>query len=426
MNFLRGRSITFMNARVVGPDGALARSLRIDGSRIAALDELEAAGQVVDLENAFVFPGLINPHDHLELNHFPRLKWRPHYESAREWIADFQPRFTADPVVAAGLSHRLSDRLLIGGLKNLLSGVTTVCHHNPMYRELGRRFPVRIVERFGFSHSLHIDGPKVRDSFLRTRSAHPWIIHAAEGVDEEATGEVGRLLRLGCLGSNTLLVHGVGLTPADREHVLSRGAGLIWCPGSNRFLFGRTADVSEFARRGRLAIGTDSRLSGERDLLRELKVAREMATLEQRALVRAVTCDAATLLRLPTLGRLQARSPADILVLRSHLECPFEALVAADRSDVALTMVGGQPRVGEPTMAAAFDAVGIRTVRACLDGRPRILDSRIATRLARSGLQEPGFTLDGSKPLMVSLSNDEHTALRSSTRSARTDREETG
>jgi cytosine/adenosine deaminase-related metal-dependent hydrolase len=394
MRLLGGRrSITFTNARVVGPDGSLARSLRIDGSRIAAIDEADDTGQTVDLDNAFVFPGLINPHDHLELNHFPRLKWRAQYESAREWIADFQPRFTADPVVAAGLSHRLSDRLLIGGLKNLLSGVTTVCHHNPMYRELGRRFPIRIVERFGFSHSLQIDGPKVRDSFLRTRSSHPWIIHAAEGVDEEAAGEVGRLLRLGCLASNTLLVHGVGLTPVDRARVLSRGAGLIWCPGSNRFLFGRTAEVAEFSREGRLAIGTDSRLSGERDLLQELKVARDMATLERQALVRAVTCDAAALLRLPALGRLQVRAPADILVLRSTLDGPFDALVAADRSDVVLTMVGGQPRVGDPTIGPAFDAAGVRTVRACLDGRPRIVDSRIATRLARSGLQEPGFTL---------------------------------
>lgn len=391
-----GRSITFVNARIVGPDGALARSLRVEGSRIASIDEPDGSGPTLDLENAFVFPGLINPHDHLELNHFPRLKWRAQYESAREWIADFRPRFTTDPVVASGLSHRLSDRLLIGGLKNLLSGVTTVCHHNPMYRELGRRFPVRIVERFGFSHSLYLDGPKVRDSYLRTRAAHPWIIHAAEGVDEEAAGEVGRLLRLGCLAANTILVHGVGLTAADRERVLSRGAGLIWCPGSNKFLFGRTAEVAEFSRAGRLGLGTDSRLSGERDLLQELKVARDTGALDSQALARAVSSDAAVLLRLPALGRLKTRAPADIIVLRSTLEGPFDALVAADRSDVVLTMVGGQPRVGDPALGPVFDAVGVRAARACLDGRPRIIDSRIAARLARSALQEPGFTLHES------------------------------
>ncbi|MBI4478043.1 MAG: amidohydrolase family protein [Acidobacteria bacterium] len=395
MPFLRRRPITFVNARVVGQDAVIGRSLRIDGPRIASIDNIDSgvASAVIDLENAFVYPGLINAHDHLELNHFPRLKWRTRYENAREWIADFQPRFATDPVIASALSHRLSDRLLIGALKNLLSGVTTVCHHNPIYRELGRRFPVRIVERFGFSHSLEIDGPKIRDSFLRTRSTQPWIIHAAEGIDEEAAGEVERLQRLGCLGPNTLLVHGVGLTETDRKRALSRGAGLVWCPGSNRFLFERTAEVAEFSGHRRLALGTDSRLSGERDLLQEIKVARELSALPAPALFRAVTCDAAALLRLPAGGRLQPRAPADLVVVPSEHDCPFEALAAANRSDVALTMIGGEPRVADPAMSALFETSGIRPARASVDGRPRLLDGRIATRLARSGLQEPGLVV---------------------------------
>ena len=39
----------------------------------------DAAIVVVDLDEAVVLPGLINAHDHLELNSFPRLKWRPRY-----------------------------------------------------------------------------------------------------------------------------------------------------------------------------------------------------------------------------------------------------------------------------------------------------------------------------------------------------------
>ena len=55
---------------------------------------------VVDLEDSFVFPGLINAHDHLELNSQPRLKWRERYDNASEWFADFQPRFDTDPALA--------------------------------------------------------------------------------------------------------------------------------------------------------------------------------------------------------------------------------------------------------------------------------------------------------------------------------------
>ena len=91
---------------------------------------------VVDLDDSFVFPGLINAHDHLELNSQPRLKWRERYDNASEWIADFQPRFETDPALAVTRPDTLDDRVWVGGLKNLLSGVTTVCHHNPMHRPL--------------------------------------------------------------------------------------------------------------------------------------------------------------------------------------------------------------------------------------------------------------------------------------------------
>ena len=42
-----------------------------------------------------------------------------------------------------------------GGLKNLLSGVTTVAHHNAFSGAVFTPdFPVRVVERYGWAHSL--------------------------------------------------------------------------------------------------------------------------------------------------------------------------------------------------------------------------------------------------------------------------------
>ena len=68
---------------------------------------------VVDLDEAVVLPGLINAHDHLELNSFPRLKWRPQYANVREWIADFQPRFASDPALG-GRPTRHARRSRVG------------------------------------------------------------------------------------------------------------------------------------------------------------------------------------------------------------------------------------------------------------------------------------------------------------------------
>src|SRR5262249_40078078 len=160
-----------------------------------------------------LLPGLINAHDHLELDNFPRLKWRDTYANARGWIADFQPRFKTEPALIAPMSVPLNDRLFIGALKNLLSGVTTVAHHNPLHHALRRSaYPVRVVQHYGWAHSLLIAGEdKVAASFRDTPLNRPWIIHLAEGTDAEAAQELSRLATLGCLQPNTLIVHGVGL-----------------------------------------------------------------------------------------------------------------------------------------------------------------------------------------------------------------------
>src|SRR5690349_509805 len=124
-------AVTFVNARVAG---SAAQTVRVARGKVAALGSGPARGDaVVDLGGAYVYPGLINAHDHLELNNFPRLKWRDRYANAGEWIADFQPRFKTDPQLIEPMRVRIEARLYRGGLKNLLSGATTVAHHNPLH-----------------------------------------------------------------------------------------------------------------------------------------------------------------------------------------------------------------------------------------------------------------------------------------------------
>src|SRR5687767_4793337 len=94
------RPITFVNARVLLQDGeALASSIRF-GTRVLDLEAPPRANDlVVDLNGAFVFPGLVNAHDHLELNHYGRLKRRDRYENARDWIDDLRPALRSDPAI---------------------------------------------------------------------------------------------------------------------------------------------------------------------------------------------------------------------------------------------------------------------------------------------------------------------------------------
>ena len=61
--------------------------LVIKGGRILPFDSRFEGGAELDLSGHLLLPGLINAHDHLEFNLFPRLG-RPPYANASEWAAD--------------------------------------------------------------------------------------------------------------------------------------------------------------------------------------------------------------------------------------------------------------------------------------------------------------------------------------------------
>lgn len=85
-----------------------------------------------------------------------------------------------------------------------------------------------------------------------------------------------------------MFVHGVGFCATATERIIVAGAGLVWCPSSNQFLFGATTDVRAFDDADRLALGSDSRLSGERDLLDEIAVAYGTRQLSAEGIARTV------------------------------------------------------------------------------------------------------------------------------------------
>lgn len=398
------RPVSFVNARVVAPDG-VASSLRFS-SRVLAVDAPPRLGDVVvDLNGAFVLPGLINAHDHLELNHYGPLKRRERYENASAWIDDLRPVLKGDVRIRENQAHPLASRLFIGALKNLLAGATTVAHHNPRYREIGRRFPVRVVRRYGWAHSFALErqrvgargepGGDVGERCRATPAGVPFILHVGEGVDAAAAAELPRLEALGCLRGNTVLVHGVALTPRDWDRVVANGASLVWCPASNAFLFGRTAPVRRFLDQSdqawaHVCLGSDSRVTGARDLLDELRAAAAATPLAPRELLRMVTTAAARILNLPAAGQIVAGVPADLLVVPSLKDDPAEALLETTRRDISLVTIAGRPLVGSPELGAVFGARRIDWRPIVVDDVERLAESRLARAVARCAIREPG------------------------------------
>jgi cytosine/adenosine deaminase-related metal-dependent hydrolase len=379
--------VTFVNARI---DAQPRASLRLDHGRVAAIGAAPVAGDAVaDAGGDRILPGLINAHDHLQLNNFPRLKYRERHDNVAEWIADIDARRISDHAIAEPAALRRELRLLIGGLKNILSGATTVAHHDPFYPSLDAAgFPCRVLADYGWAHSLGLEGDEqVRASYRATSASTPWFIHAGEGIDAAASGEFARLERLGCIGANTRLIHGVAFTAAERERLAACGAGLIWCPSSNFHLFGVTADCGDAIARRCVALGSDSRLSADGDLLDELRAARERCGVAEADLEAMVTTVGARLLGLADRGTLAPGALADCIVLPRGLP-----LGEARRADLRCVMLGGIMMCGDADYARALMAPE-RRVAATVDGRAKVLDRRLAELLRSAPLHDQGVQL---------------------------------
>jgi cytosine/adenosine deaminase-related metal-dependent hydrolase len=372
----------------------MGHSLRVKGKQIVDIDALpQKQDRIIDGQGGLIIPGLINAHDHLELNTFKRIKYRELYTHSRQWIEDIELRFEYDPDLIEPRRQPLSDRLLVGAMKNLLSGVTTVCHHNQLHKPLRRNYPIRVVKNYGFCHSL-FRGDDVLASYQNTKRTDPWMIHLAEGVDAEAKAEFEQLTQLGIIQKNSILVHGVGLTPNQRRHLIDYGGGLIWCPGSNQFLFGQTANVRELAEAGKIALGSDSRLSGEFDLLTELRVANEVKQLSPQRLFQLVTGYAARLLRLKTkgLGKIVKNGVADLVLAPTPTKTDYYChLVNLTRSQIELVMLAGKPLLGSPQMQSVFEATRTRFTPVRVDQVEKLIPLELTARLKRSSVPEPGL-----------------------------------
>lgn len=357
------------------------------------VDQPASDALTIDLDGWAIFPGLINAHDHLELNHYPRSKFRDVYDNAHQWGEEMNARLDAEPYQSLR-AYPLKDRLFIGGLKNLLSGATTVAHHNPPHKALFRRgFPVRVLKKYGWTHSLHFSSKEeVIRSYHSTPKAWPWFIHLAEGTDEVAGAEYRQLKALGCVGSNTVIVHGVGLIEEDLHDARKTIRGLIWCPSTNQHLLNQTLGAKALAAKSdlQLALGSDSRLTADGDLLDELRSAFETFG-DSRLLLRYVTQQAADLVDCPRGGRLMAGGYADFIAL-SESENVALSLCHLHRASLALVVKGGIPQIGDPGVMAQFPHV--QTVRARLDGVEKAIHIDLAYRIIKCSIQEPGLEVD--------------------------------
>jgi cytosine/adenosine deaminase-related metal-dependent hydrolase len=152
------------------------------------------------------------------------------------------------------------------------------------------------------------------------------------------------------------------------------------------------------AEAGKLALGSDSRLSGEFDLLAELRVAHASNQLSPQCLFQLVTTNAARLLRLRAggMGQVRVGGTADLVLLPpsgAGSANSFSQLFGLNRSQVALVMLAGKPLIGSAQMQPVFEATRTKFARVSLDGTEKLMSQKLVARLKKSSVQEPGLTI---------------------------------
>jgi len=368
-----GPMMLLAHARVAcSPTDSVRRNVQLRGARISFT---RACGDAVDLSGYLLLPGLINAHDHLEFNLFPRLGRRI-YANAVDWAGDIhRPK---ESPVREHLSLAKRDRLIWGGLRNLLNGVTTVAHHNPYQPIFDEGFPVRVVRRFGWAHSIAF-AHDVAARYRETPPDQPFLIHAAEGTDACARAEIGKLDRWGVLDRRTVLVHALGIDRSGLERIQKRGCSMVWCPSSNLLTYGRTL-ACDFVRESCCALGTDSAISAAGDMTDEIRIAHSQgASIE--LLYDMVTHRAAKILRLgQAAGAIRHGAVADFIAVRDLGQTPAEALLQLTPE---LVIIGGRVRLISKPLRSRF-AIKEKLHSIALEGRgewftpfdvPRLLNS---------------------------------------------------
>jgi 5-methylthioadenosine/S-adenosylhomocysteine deaminase len=371
-----------LRGTVVTPDGALPHgTVLVSGERIKAVGMLDLEPGVPVIETGgIIFPGLIDLHNHLTWNVFPRWNSGLKFPNRYEWqILPAYLKALADPheaMIIRGLGPSMARygevKAIAGGATSLAGlypedlGPMFVPPYRGMMRMLdigsgfypdGARNPVRYqVFPLVLSES---DAQEIRTG-LSTHRIHSLLIHLAEGSPRDASSMMEyRILKArGLLLPGVTLIHGVALHEAQFDEMARLGVGLVWSPRSNFELYGATADVAAAKRAGvRIAIAPDWSPTGSDGMLEELAYAGAL----EASLPSPVFSDA-ELVRMATSvpagltgdgGRIGAISPglyADLLVIRPADSSAGSALVHARPQDVLMVMVGGRPRYGQKAL----------------------------------------------------------------------------
>jgi cytosine/adenosine deaminase-related metal-dependent hydrolase len=284
--------------------------------------------QRFELDGAIVLPGLINAHDHLDFNLFPALGNRI-YNNYTEWGNNIHTENAG--IINNVLKIPLHLRVRWGLYKNLLNGFTTVMNHGD-HLEINDE----LVDVFQDSYSLHSPAFEKNwilklNSFIRRKK--PFVMHIGEGTDTISVSEIDSVKRFNFFKRTIIAVHGVAMNKGQA----SAFAGVVWCPASNFFLLGKTAAIDKLSGATTIVFGTDSTLTADWNAWQHFRQAMKTNMVNEEELVKMLTVNPATLLKLDDRGVIGENKRADILVMKKA-----DGLFDRNPEDILMVIQGGK------------------------------------------------------------------------------------
>jgi len=343
----------------------------------------------LDLGTKVIYPGLVDLHSHLGYNTMPL--WADPGQSTAYLHHDIWPgEDTYKPELswpAWVLAEFAPESMLAYVQVRALAGGTTTIQGWPSASRPATNSLVRSVDNDAVGplndpvrvSSLTMKREDLRNRASNLRDGRIFIYHCAEGQPGSiVTREFDDLDTTGCLHERLVATHTCALDATHYQRwraavspPAGRAAGtVVWSPFSNLWLYGMTTDVPAAKAAGlTVCLGTDWGPSGTRNLLGELKVARQHSAshgwnLTDHDLVRMVTSapgDALARAWQTPIGRLVPGALGDVVVVARRTDDPWTNLVTAREEDVQLVVVGSQPRWGTTALMKAAGVPAITT-----------------------------------------------------------------
>jgi 5-methylthioadenosine/S-adenosylhomocysteine deaminase len=357
-------------------------SIRISDGRIK--DFTKSKIKNYSIKGSYVlFPALINAHDHLFGTYYPKIGNGP-YICWLPWDYDLK----SSDVYEERNKNTPYEVYQFGAYKNLISGVTTVHDHIPhvVNNPYIEKLPIRVLKEYTLAHEASVydlkwgDGIDVEYQRAVDKDL-PFVTHIEEGFDEESLRGIDILAELDALSDHTVLIHGIGFSEKDIKLIAKKKANFIWCPGSNMFMFQRTAKVKEILEAGvNVSIGTDSPATGELNLLEEVRFAKKVykeiynEELANELVARMITLNPAKAFRIDKyLGSIEKGKLGDILIISGDKKNPYTSLVHASLKDIALVIMEGKPLYGDVTFEEMCSNSNSEYTRISIQGKKKFI-----------------------------------------------------